>query len=78
MCIHMYVYPQRQSDKHPHKHTDAGSTKKIVSELIIFILSSGSHFWIGVLMLLRTLWDVIGQFMLIIVLPIYYAGAPSP
>ena len=59
-------------------HTDAGSTKKIVSDLIIFILSSESHFWIGVLMLLRTLWDVIGQFLLIIVLPIYYAGAPSP
>ena len=59
-------------------HNDAGSTKKIVSELIIFILSSSSHFWIGVLMLLGTLCDVIGQFWLQIELPIYYAGAPSP
>ena len=52
--MHMYVYPQRQSDMHPHEHTEtyinAGSTMKIVSELIIFILSSRSHFWIGVLM----------------------------
>ena len=52
--MHMYVHPQRQSDTHPHEHTltytNAGCTMKIVSELIIFILSSKSHFWIGVLM----------------------------
>ena len=29
-------------------------------------------------MLLRTLWDVIGQFLLQIELPSYYAGAPGP
>ena len=46
--------------------------------LINFILSSRSHFWIGVLMLLGTLCDVIGQFWLQIELHIYYAGAPSP
>ena len=21
LCRHMYVHPQRQSDKHPHEHT---------------------------------------------------------
>ena len=54
LCMHMYVHPQRQLDTHPHEHTltytNVGSTSKIVSELIIFILYSRSHFWIGVLM----------------------------
>ena len=77
LCIYMYVHPKRQLDKHPHEHTVAGNTTKIGSELIFFILSSRCHFWIGVLMLLRTWWDEIGQFWLQIGLPIYYAGASS-
>ena len=57
LCMHMYVHPQRQSDTHPHEHkltyTNAGSTTKIVSELIIFILSSRSFLnwglWVPIL-----------------------------
>ena len=48
LCMHMYVHPQRQLDTHLHEHTltytNVRSTSKIVSELIIFILSSRSHF----------------------------------
>ena len=79
--MHTYVYSSTDSRTRTsiqYEHTDAGSTKKVVSELIIFILFSRSHFLIGVLMLLRTLLVVIGQFWLQIELPVYYAGASRP
>ena len=77
--MHAYVYSSIDSRTSiQYEHTDAGSTKKVVSELIIFILFSRSHFLIGVLMLLRTLLVVIGQFWLQIELPVYYAGASRP
>ena len=75
--ICMFIHKDSRTSTHTNTHW-CREHKENCFRINYFILPSRSHFWIGVLMLLRTLWDVIGQFLLQIELPSYYAWAPSP